>query len=161
MLTSRLPINVHPTRIMALNSPSVRRFVKRAIIDETRTASPSREQVAAAFGTLCTRFRGRLQPLFGSTAVDTLFLRAVYLATAEFKWLDRVVPKTQDLCAVDRIPSVDVLELGVLENGLAAVLAHNIELLSGFVGEDLVLPLVQQAWGTVQIADAAGTEGDQ
>jgi hypothetical protein len=99
--------------------------------------------------------------LFGSTAVNTLFLRAVYLATVEFKWLDRVVPKSQDLCAVAPIASVDVLEIGVLEEGLAAVLAHNIELLSGFVGEDLVLPLVQQAWGTVQLADTAGTEGNQ
>jgi len=146
---------------MALNSSSVRRFVKRAIIDETRTASPSREQLAAAFGTLCSRFRDRLQPLFGSTAVDTLFLRAVYLATAEYRWLDRVVPKTQDPCAVDRTASVGVLETGVLEEGLAAVLAHNIELLAAFVGEDLVLPLVQQAWGTVQIVGAAGAEGDQ
>ena len=40
-----------------------------------------------------------------------------------------------------------------LEEGLAAVLAHNIALLSAFVGEDLVLPLVQQAWGTAMLAE--------
>ena len=35
------------------------------------------------------------------------------------------------------------------------MLAHNIGLLSAFVGEDLTLPLVQQAWG---IDDAAGSK---
>ena len=44
------------------------------------------------------------------------------------------------------------LEIDTLEEGLAAVLAHNIGLLSAFVGEDLVLPLVQQAWGVVETA---------
>ena len=40
-----------------------------------------------------------------------------------------------------------------LQEGLAAVLAHNIALLSAFVGEDLVLPLVQQAWSTAIAAE--------
>jgi hypothetical protein len=37
--------------------------------------------------------------------------------------------------------------------GLATVLAHNIGLLSTFVGEDLVLPLVQEAWGIMMLAE--------
>jgi hypothetical protein len=52
---------------------------------------------------------------------------------------------------------VAVLEIDRLEEGLAAVLAHNIGLLVAFVGEDLVLPLVQQAWGVVE---APRTEGE-
>ena len=40
-----------------------------------------------------------------------------------------------------------------LEEGLAAVLAHNIALLNAFVGEDLVLPLVQEAWGTAMLTE--------
>jgi hypothetical protein len=32
-------------------------------------------------------------------------------------------------------------------NGLAAVLAFDVGLLVTFVGDDLILPLVQQAWG--------------
>jgi hypothetical protein len=43
------------------------------------------------------------------------------------------------------------------EEGLAAVLAHKIGLLNTFVGEDLVLPLVQQAWGVIE---APRTEGE-
>ena len=35
----------------------------------------------------------------------------------------------------------------------AAVLADAIGLLSTFVGEDLVLPLVQQAWGTAMLTE--------
>ena len=37
--------------------------------------------------------------------------------------------------------------------GLAAVLAHDIELLSTFVGDDLVRPLVHQAWGIAMLAE--------
>jgi hypothetical protein len=146
---------------MALSAPSIRRFVRRALVDATDTASPDRAQLGTAFDTLCGSFRDRLLPLFGATAVNALFVRAVHLATAEFGWLAGVVPKTEDPCAVDRITALGGLEIGVLEEGLAAVLAHNIELLVVLVGEDLVLPLVQQAWGTVQVVDAAGTEGVQ
>jgi len=145
---------------MAMSPPSIRRFVKRALIDATGRPSPDRAAIAAAFETLCASLRNRLQPLFGATAVRALFVRAVHLATAEFAWLDTILSKTQDPCAIDPANSLEGFDVGVLEEGLAAVLAHNIELLTAFVGH-LVLPLVQQAWGTVTVVDASGTEGDQ
>ena len=40
-----------------------------------------------------------------------------------------------------------------LVEGLATVLAQNIGLLSTFVGEDLVLPLVQEAWSITMVAE--------
>ena len=43
-----------------------------------------------------------------------------------------------------------------IADGLATVLAHDIALLSTFVGEDLVLPLVQEAWGTMMPEDQRG-----
>ena len=50
------------------------------------------------------------------------------------------------------------LDVNTVHEGLATVLASNIGLLNGFVGEDLVLPLMQQAWG---VSGASGNMGDQ
>jgi hypothetical protein len=142
---------------MTLSPPSLRRFVRRALVDATAAGPPDPAQLASAFDLLCERLRRQLQPLFGTRAVNALFVRALHVAIAEFSWLRDIVRNDQDPCVSDRIASVGQLEIDTLEEGLAAVLAHNIGLLNALVGEDLVLPLVQQAWGVV---DAPRTEDE-
>ncbi len=142
---------------MTLSPPTLRRFVRRALIDATGAASPDRAQLALAFDLLCERLRRQLTPVFGVTAVNGLFARAVHVAAAEFAWLLELLPTDRDACTRDRIASLGALAAGTVEEGMAAVLAHEIGLLSTFVGEDLVLPLVQQAWG---VTDAPRTEGE-
>jgi hypothetical protein len=66
--------------------------------------------------------------------------------------------KTQGPCVVDGNTSLERLDVSTLAEGLSAVLAHNIGLLTAFVGEDVILPLVEQAWGRVE---GPRTEGDQ
>jgi hypothetical protein len=146
---------------MASGSPQLRRFVKRALVDATGAASPDRSQLVSAFDSLCQRLRERLQPLFGRTAVTALFARAVHVAKLEFPWLEDFVPKNSDSCSADGLAGVGGLDVGRLEDGLAAVLAYDIGLLSALVGEDLVLPLVQQAWGAARPAESTTTEGNQ
>ena len=97
------------------------------------------------------RLRQKLQSLFGTTAVNALFARALHVTAVEFPWLNESVG--QDGCSTDVIAAVREVPMDRLEEGLAAVLAHNIALLSAFVGEDLVLPLVQQAWGTAMLTE--------
>ena len=143
---------------MPLHSPSLRRFVRRALVDATGVTDPDRAQLASAFDTLCQRLRNRLQPLFGTAAVGALFVRSVHVAAGEHPWLAEIVPKGQDSCSADAIATLGSLDVNTLQEGLAAVLAYKIGLLSAFVGEDLVLPLVQQAWG---VSGASGREGDQ
>jgi hypothetical protein len=150
------------TRFMTLSAPHLRRFVKRALVDATGAADPDPSQLASAFNALCSRLRERLQPLFGTTAVTTLFARALHVATLEFQWLGEVVGKDRDGCSADVAASQREVDRGDLEDGLAAVLAHTIGLLSTFVGEDLVLPLVQEAWGTPNAGRGpARTHGDE
>jgi hypothetical protein len=143
---------------MATHPSSLRRFVKRALVDQTGVAEPDRAQLASAFDTLCQRLRERLQTLFGATAVAALFVRSVHVAASEYPWLGDTVSTGLDPCSADRVAALRSLDVDTLHEGLATVLAHNIELLSAFVGEDLVLPLVQQAWG---VSGASGDEGDQ
>lgn len=144
---------------MSLSSPSLRRFVQRALVDGTGAPSPETAQLAAAFDVLCGRLHKQLQPLFGKTAVDALFARALHVTTIEFPWLGALIPRGANPCVADRLPALRPADADQFAAGLAAVLAHNIGLLSGFVGEDLILPLVQQAWGVVDTGTSK-TEGE-
>jgi hypothetical protein len=128
-----------------MRSTHLRRFVARTLVDATQLAVPDGAALAAAFTKLCERLRSRLQPLFGAAAVAALFARALHLSAAEYPWVVDVVQEDGARCALDGLTTVnsdDVVQ------GLAALLAHDIALLSTFIGEDMVLPLVQQAWGT-------------
>src|SRR5918994_7737370 len=134
---------------MPLSSSGLRRFVHRALLDEAGVASPDRKQVASGFNELCGRLSGRLRPLFGSAAIAALFARALHLGRQEYPWLEHVIANGTDHCAepgLRKLPPEITAEM--LHEGLAAVLADDIGLLSTFIGDDFVMPLVQQAWGT-------------
>jgi hypothetical protein len=135
---------------MPLGSPDLRRFVRRALADVIAAAAPTPPQIASAFDLLCEQLRAQLQPLFGATAISALFGRGHHLAAAEFAWLADVRLTTGERCTLSHAEAVGAaVTPDDLQDGLAAVLAHEIGLLSAFIGEDFVLPLVQQAWGTV------------
>jgi hypothetical protein len=137
---------------MPLSSQALRRFVHRALADEAGAASPDRKQAAAAFDALCERLRGRLQPLFGRAAIAALFARALHVSTHEFPWLEGVIAKGSDHCSPPGLQTLaPEVTAELLHDGLAAVLANDIGLLSTFIGEDFVMPLVQQAWGSTSL----------
>jgi hypothetical protein len=148
---------------MALTAPELRHFVRGALVAATGTADPDRPRLTSAFNTLCDSLREKLQPLFGTTAVTALFARALHLATLEFPWLREVIRRNGDGCSAEVTDALQELHGDNLQAGLAAVLTHDIGLLSTFVGEDLVLPLVQQAWGMANRggrSPAPRSEGD-
>ena len=141
---------------MSARLSSLRRFVRRALVDAMGASERSRPQLTAAFETLCARLRGRLQPVFGSVAVDALFKRAVHVAAAEFPWLREAGAERP--CPTDLVAALAHVDINIIEEGLATVLAHDLELLITFVGEDLVLPLVQQAWDVDVVFDGPATK---
>jgi hypothetical protein len=146
---------------MPSSSPRLRRFVNRALVDATGAAEPDCSQIAAAFTSLCTRLRQRLQPLFGTTAVAALFARGLHVAALEFAWLPEIVGQNGEARLADGTASVAQLDVRGLQDGLAAALADTIGLLCAFIGEELVLPFVQEAWGTATLAEDQRTEGAQ
>jgi hypothetical protein len=142
--------------VTPMSSPHLRPFVARVLVEATGTTTPDAAAFAAAFSKLCERLRSRLQPLFGTTAVAALFARALHLSALEYPWLVDVVQENGARCALDTVktaPSSDI------QQGLAALLAHDIALLSTFIGEDMVFPLVQQAWGTEALPRETKSEG--
>jgi hypothetical protein len=145
---------------MSLSSPKLRRFVRRALVGATGQTAPDKAQLASSFDFLCERLRARLHPLFGPTAIAALFARALHVATAEFPWLADAVPKDGERCSSEGFERVvGEIERDAIEEGLATVLAHDIGLLSAFIGEDFVMPLVQAAWETTSVGPAQ-IEGD-
>jgi hypothetical protein len=145
---------------MPLSSPKLRRFVQHALTGVGGATVPSRPQLASSFDVLCERLRLRLHPVFGPTAIAALFVRALHVATAEFPWLADVVAKDGERCSLEGLEGVSAeIELEQIHAGLAAVLAHEIGLLSAFIGEDFVMPLVQAAWETTT-GRPAQIEGD-
>jgi hypothetical protein len=145
---------------MSLSSPKLRRFVKHALAGATGGRTPDRAQLASSFDLLCERLRARLHPVFGPTAIAALFARALHVATPEFPWLADVVAKDGERCSLEGLQRVSAeIELDAIQAGLAAVLAQEIGLLSAFIGEDFVMPLVQAAWETTSI-EPARIEGD-
>jgi hypothetical protein len=135
---------------MALGSVPLRRLVRTALAADGGSASAAR--LSSTFNSLCERLHQRLRPIFGGTAVDALFARAVHLAATEFPWLTDAVGTSGSVCSADGLAAVRDVPLARLEDGLAAVLIHTIELLNVFVGEDLVLPIVEQAWSIPMLA---------
>ena len=139
---------------MPSRSSQHRGSVRRVLVGVTGTSSPDRAQLGDAFDTLCDRLRGQLDPLFGATAIDTLFARGLHSATLEFSWLAGVVPKEAQRCSSGGLIALDPgLTPVQVEEGLAAILAHTIGLLSALIGSDMTLPLVQRAWGLPMSAD--------
>jgi hypothetical protein len=146
---------------MPLSSPALRRFVQHTLVSSAGPASPDRAHLAASFDVLCERLRARLHPLFGASAIAALYARAVSVATAEFPWLAEVVAKDGTPCSLDGLERVSgAVDRDALVKGLAAVLAHEIGLLSAFIGEEFVMPLVQAAWESTAPGVVALIEGD-
>jgi hypothetical protein len=137
---------------MPLSSPRLRRFVRRTLLDAAGTTAPDHPRIAEAFTKLCVPLQLRLQGLFGTTAVVALFARARHVAAAEFPWVTALIPDNGGGCSVHAIEAIRGIDAGLVADGLAALLAHNIGLLNTFVGEDLILPLVEDAWGSTLVA---------
>jgi hypothetical protein len=148
---------------MGMSSPKLRRFVRQALVAATGVADPDRAQLASAFDMLCDRLRARLHPMFGAAAVAALFARAHRVATSEFPWLSDVVPADGERCSLEGLETVrGHIAADTMADGLVALLAHDIGLLSTFIGDDLVMPLVQEAWGAASLGEGpARTEGNQ
>jgi hypothetical protein len=144
-----------------MSSPNLRRFVQDTLAATTGVATPSIVQVGAAFDVLRAALRRRLYPVFGAVACSALFARAVHVESAEFAWLADVLPDEADSCSVDALRGLDgVTDPLVVQAGLAAILARVIGLLSEFIGEDVVMPLVNEAWALPQRAHQAAKVED-
>ncbi len=134
-------------------SPAARTLARHVLLYEAGgRAEPAALAEAAARAD--ARLRGRLADLIGLVGYTTLVDRAVRLARAESPARERGAVDAGETGAEEEGGLRGVREFArasggdpaVAEANLSALLAHVIGLLSLFIGEDLTLRLVRDAW---------------
>ena len=138
---------------MPETSPAARVLARRVLRHEAGgRAEPA--ALAEAAERADARLRGRLASLIGPTGYTTLVARAMHLAQAEVPALERVTVDALAPGAEGGLHGVREFaefarasgDAGAAEAGLSAILAHVIGLLVTFIGEDLALRLIRDAW---------------
>jgi len=110
------------------------------------------DELAAGFQRVCRVLHDRLAPLISSSGFQTLFARALRLAARDFPFLAGVTIATNGDCALSGLPvATDTRDPGEVADAFAAVLAHFIWLLVIFIGENLGLRKVREAWPEVPL----------
>jgi len=131
-------------------SPAARTLARHVLLHEAGgRAEPAALAEAAARAD--ARLRGRLADLIGLVGYTTLVDRAVRLARAESPALERGAVDAGETGAEGTLRGFHEFarasgDPAIAEAGLSALLAHVIGLLSLFIGEDLALRLVREAW---------------
>jgi hypothetical protein len=109
---------------------------------------PEPAALAEATARAAARLRGRLAGLIGLTGYTILVARALRLAQADVPALEGI---TVDAGAEGVLQGIHEFALTsgepeVAAAGLIAILGHVIGLLMTFIGEDLAVRLVREAW---------------
>ena len=129
---------------MSQINPRWRNLTERLITFETKENMPSGTKIPGAC-LASDKLRPHLVSLMGSIGYRALLARALGLAKAEFAWLQGVQIKTDASCE-----GFEELEAHVdpdeFSEGSVVLLSHLLGLLVAFIGEELTLRLVRQAW---------------
>jgi hypothetical protein len=113
--------------------------------------------LAAAAERVCRKLAGRLARLITLVGYQALVARALHLASAHFPFLAGVAAESRSDTYLTGLPEhvqgVDPAEVG---DGLTAVLAHIVGLLTTFIGDDLTVHLLADVWPDIPLGRAAG-----
>jgi excisionase family DNA binding protein len=135
-----------------------RELARRILLHESGGRSEPAAILAAAVG-VHGRLRGRLAGVIGGVGFATLFARARHLEQAEFPVLAQFAFGEET--TIQSTAGVGSDDLAVSAAGVSAVLATFIELLGTFIGEDLAVRLIRDAWSEVpdEVFGRADTAG--
>lgn len=122
----------------------MREFAERLIAFETTVNNSSKTKTPAAF-LVDEKLRPHLTTVMGNVGFRALLSRSLALANAEVPWLRAVHVK-----ADGALEGLDELEAQVkpeeFAEGKIVLLAQLLGLLVAFIGENLTLWLVREAW---------------
>jgi len=138
---------MHPMGSQTLVDPSRQRLGQWLLAQELANGGVSEDEVVAAAERACHKLGDRLARLLTMAGYQALLARSLYLAKARFQFLDGVGPgAAPDTCLDGLRERARDVEPTQLQEGIGAVLANLIGLLDTFIGEDLALRLVREAW---------------
>lgn len=131
--------------------PQMRNFAKRLMASETRVDGSSEAKTPAVFHGP-EKLRPYLATLMGTGGFRALLSRALALASAEVPWLRAVHVKADG--ALDGPPSLhEELDPGETLEGSIVLLAQLLGLLVAFIGPNLTVRLVGEAWPQALLDD--------
>jgi hypothetical protein len=137
----------------------MRGFAERLIAYETSEDKSLDASILMAL-LVDERLRPHLAKLMGSLGFRALLSRALVLANAEIPWLRAVHVK-----ADGSLEGLGELEAGLgreeFLEGCVVLLAEFLGLLVTFIGEDLTLRLVREAWPKLPLLDFDLGKGDK
>jgi hypothetical protein len=125
-------------------NPKLRNFAERLMAYETRENKSAETKTPAVFP-VAEKLRPHLAILMGTFGFRALVSRALALARVEVPWL-----RTVEIKADGSLPRLDELEVQVapkdIFEGRAVLMAQLLGLLVAFIGENLTLRLMREAW---------------
>lgn len=137
--------------LMSRASPQMRRFAKRLIVCEANENKSAQTQPSNAFH-FCEKLRPQLATLMGSVGFRAFLSRSLALASTEVYWL-RTLQVNPDgtLEGLDEL--LAQLDPGKIFEGRVVLLAQLLGSSVAFIGEDLTLRLVHEAWPKAPLND--------
>jgi len=129
----------------------MRDFARRLIAHETRGRKSSRTKTLAGFP-VCEKLSPYLATLVGRTGFRALLSRAFALGAVEVPWLHGLQVKAEG-----SLEGLEELEAQVdpdeFFEGQVVLIAHLLELLVAFIGDNLTLRLVSEIWPKLPLED--------
>jgi hypothetical protein len=106
--------------------------------------------LAAAAERVCEKLANRLSRLVSPAGPRAILARALHISRARFPFLANVrAGMVPGPCLEGLREQIQDVDPGAARQGLLAVLETLLELLVGFIGEDLTLRLVGEVWAEV------------
>ena len=148
-----------PAFQMTRATPKMRDFAEHLITHEARRNKPSTTKPPSTF-VVIEKLRPHLANLMGNAGFRALLSRSLALANAEVPWLRAV-----QLNADNSLEGLDNLEAQVgadnFFEGRVVLLAQLLGLLTAFIGENLTLRMVVEAWPNLPINDLDFSKRDK
>ena len=112
---------------------------------------------------VCCKLSRRLAKLVTPAGAQAVLARALYLARAEFPFLEGVqVGSSPEVCLEGLRESAEGVEPVQARAGLALALASAVGLVATFIGDELTLRLVRDVWPDARLGDTdPGTQEAQ
>jgi len=136
-------------------TPELKNLARRLLAHEAKK-SPSPVKLAEALEVCCQRLQKGLDPLIGAGGFRALLDRAFYLTKKEHSWLEGVALEDYPSCELRALrEQINGQEAAVISETFTVILANIIWLLVTFIGEDITLGLLAEAWPDIKVGATA------
>lgn len=139
-------------------TPPLRNLAQRLFEHEAKE-SLNPTELSEALQICCRRLHSQLGRLIGSGGFRALLERAVYLAKKEHSWLDTVTIAEYPGCELNGLViATKGKNPETVKQAAILILANVIWLLVTFIGEDIALGLIREAWPNIAVSGEGQSE---